>query len=450
MLHNCLYKILSFILILIIFSCENESSYEDISTIDSELLSLIDNNSMGIGSGYFLLPSANDYAAIPQDPLNPITTAKVTLGKMLVHDTATGGNPKMDSETGAYSCASCHPMASSFYSGNTQGIGEGGFGYGNQGETRIPNLNMPLDSVDILPIKVPTLLNVAYQKVMLWNGALGGTDINTPYTNLHLETIPENVLGYEGLEVQGMNGQTAHRLKIDLDFVNTHGYKAMFDQAFPDIDENERYSKLTGGLAIAAYNRTLLSNEAPWQYWLSGDYNAMSIEEKRGAILFFDKANCVSCHTGPALKSNAFYALGLNDMNATNNIVINEDQLNTMRKGRGGFTNNPEDNFKFKVPTIYNLKGNSVYGHGGSFTTLKNIISYIASGQKENELVPNTQLAQSFIDVDLTQQEILDLTSFVENALYDANLERYVPESVFSGNCIPNGDSQSQIDLGCN
>ena len=207
--------------------------------------------------------------------------------------------------------------------------------FGNKGETRIVNHNMPLDSIDILPIKVPTLLNSAYQKVMLWNGALGGTDINAPFTTSYLETIPENALGYEGLEVQGINGQTAHRLKIDEDFVNTFGYKNLFDDAFPDVIESERYSKLTAGLAIAAYNRTLLSNEAPWQDWLNGNYNAMSNTEKKGAILFFDKANCICCHTGPSLKSNEFYALGLNDMNNINGVIIDQDEFETTRKGRG-------------------------------------------------------------------------------------------------------------------
>ncbi|WP_299886253.1 cytochrome c peroxidase [uncultured Lacinutrix sp.] len=444
-------KILHTILVsTIILSCANEPYYEDASNIDNQLLALIDENSNGIGVDYFTLPSSNDYLSIPQDPLNPLNNAKVELGKMLVHETATGGNPKMNSVINTYSCASCHPVASGFFSGNRQGIGEGGTGFGSQGETRTVNLDMPLDSVDILPIKVPSLLNTAYQKVMLWNGALGGTDINAPFTTLYPDDIPENALGYQGLEVQGMNGQTAHRLKIDEEFVTTYGYKDLFDAAFPDFNENDRYSKLTGGLAIAAFNRTLLANEAPWQDWLKGNYNAMSTQEKRGAILFLDRALCVNCHTGPSLNSNNFYALGLNDMDASGAIVVNQEQLAVMKKGRGGFTNNSEDDYKFKVPSLYNLKDNPIYGHGGSYSSLNGIISYIVSGNKENDIVPNSQLAEEFINLNLTTQEINDITAFVEHALYDNNLERYVPTSVFSGNCIPNGDTQSQIDLGCN
>lgn len=445
------YKKLSFLLLLsIICSCANETYYEDASNLDSELISLLNINSNNQGADFFILPNSNDYLSIPQDPNNPLNTSKVELGKMLVHETATGGNPKMELAGNSYSCASCHPVAAGFYSGNLQGIGEGGSGFGFNGNNRIMDGNMPIDSIDILPIKVPSLLNVAYQDVMLWNGSLGGSGINAPFVAQNANAIPENLLGYQGLETQGMAGQTAHRLKIDEAFAIEYGYKDMFDAAFPDFAESERYTKVTAGLAIAAFNRTLLANQSPWQNWLKGDYYEMSNQEKKGAILFFDKAQCVNCHTGPALKSNNFYALGMGDINHSNGTVIDQQDFEFKRLGRGGFTNNSNDNYKFKVPNLYNLKSNQFYGHGGTFTSIQEVITYIVSGEKENELVPDSQLAPEFTNLNLTSQEIIDLTAFVENALFDPNLERYVPTSVFSGNCIPNSDEQSQIDLGCN
>lgn len=445
------YKKLSFLLLLsIICSCANETYYEDASNLDSELISLLNINSNNQGADFFILPNSNDYLSIPQDPNNPLNASKVELGKMLVHETATGGNPKMELAGNSYSCASCHPVAAGFYSGNLQGIGEGGSGFGFNGNNRIMDGNMPIDSIDILPIKVPSLLNVAYQDVMLWNGSLGGSGINAPFVAQNANAIPENLLGYQGLETQGMAGQTAHRLKIDEAFAIEYGYKDMFDAAFPDFAESERYTKVTAGLAIAAFNRTLLANQSPWQNWLKGDYYEMSNQEKKGAILFFDKAQCVNCHTGPALKSNNFYALGMGDINHSNGTVIDQQDFEFKRLGRGGFTNNSNDNYKFKVPNLYNLKSNQFYGHGGTFNSIQEVITYIVSGEKENELVPNSQLAPEFTNLNLTSQEIIDLTAFVENALFDPNLERYVPTSVFSGNCIPNSDEQSQIDLGCN
>ncbi|WP_452223097.1 cytochrome-c peroxidase [Lacinutrix chionoecetis] len=432
------------------FSCVNEAYYEDISPLDTELLSLLVEKSNGIGNDFFILPNSNDYASIPQDPNNPLNASKVSLGKMLVHETATGGDPKMESAEGTYSCASCHPVAAGFYSGNLQGIGEGGKGFGFNGDNRIMDSNMPVDSIDILPIKVPSLLNVAYQEVALWNGSLGGAGINAPFVSQNANEIPENLLGYQGLETQGIAGQTAHRLKIDEAFINDYGYKDMFDDAFPDFPVSERYSQITAGLAIAAFNRTLLANQSPWQNWLKRDYHELSTQEKRGAILFFDKAQCVSCHTGPALKSEAFYALGMGDIDQSNGTVNNPDDFALKRLGRGGFTNNSSDNFKFKVPNLYNLKSSTFYGHGGTFSTIHEVVTYIVNGEKENSNVPDSQLAEEFTNLNLTQQEINDVVAFVENALYDPNIERYVPTEVFSGNCIPNNDEQSQIDLGCN
>ena len=158
----------------------------------------------------------------------------------------------------------------------------------------------------------------------------------------------------------------------------------MFDAAFPEFPESERYSKLTAGLAIAAFNRTLLANEAPWQDWLNGSYNAMTTQEKRGAILFLDKAKCINCHTGPALNSNDFYALGMGDINESAAVILDQNTFNNMKKGRGGFTNQTEDNYKFKVPNLYNLKDSPFYGHGSTFTSLNDVIAYIVSGNKEN------------------------------------------------------------------
>ena len=445
---GCLIAMLFFV------SCKNDDGYIAVkSDLDSDLELLLKNVSNGEGNNFFVLPSENDYAKIPQDPLNPITAEKVALGKMLVHETATGGNPKMEINKFNYACASCHPVAAGFYAGLLQGISEGGSGFGIAGEGRVimpPNL-MPLDSVDILPIKVPTLLNVAYQEVALWNGSLGGTGINTPFINQNASDLPDNLLGYEGLEVQGLVGQEAHRLKIDREFVETFGYKPMFDSAFPDLPQEDRYSRLAAGLAIAAFNRTVLANQAPWQDWLKGDYDALTTDQKKGAFTFFSNGKCYQCHTGPALKSNAFYAWGLKDFDPAEAVILNKGRSfkNEALLGRGGFTGREEDNYKFKVPTLYNLKMNSFYGHGGSFKTLREIVEYKVKGTKENIKVPDENLADQFGTISLTEEEITYLVDFIKNGLYDPNIERYAPKAVLSGNCIPNNDKQSRIDLGC-
>jgi cytochrome c peroxidase len=107
--------------------------------------------------------------------------------------------------------------------------------------------------------------------------------------------------------------------------------------------------------------------------------------------------------------------------------------------------------FKFKVPQLYNLKDSPFYGHGGSFTSVREVIEYKNNGQPSNvEVIGSSQLASQFGPLGLTEEEVNQLTAFVENALHDPNLHRYEPRSLPSGMCFPNGDSLSMKDLGCN
>jgi cytochrome c peroxidase len=444
-----------FWLAVILVSCNTDDEYQPTNTnLDQILLSTIIEVSPTSALDYYILPDSDNYDNIPHDLNNPITSEKVALGKLLVHETATGGNPKMAKNIYTYACATCHPVASGFNAGIRQGIGEGGIGFGLRGEGRVPMSSevMPRDSIDVQPVKPPTILNVAYSNVALWNGALGAQGINEPFVSQNLETIPENDFGFLGVETQAIAGQKMHRLKIDEQFINQFGYKDLFDAAFPDVPIDVRYTRITAALAIAAYNRTLLTNQAPWQQWLKGNKQALTDEDKRGAILFFSKGRCYECHDGPALKKDEFYALAFNDFNASETILfegLKSFNLPTLL-GRGQFTGNPADNYKFKVPTLYNLKMNSFYGHGGSFTSIRDLIQYMILGIKQNNNVPNAQLPEQFGEINLTESEINDLVTFIEQGLFDPDLSRYAPSEVLSGNCIPNNDIQSQIDLGCN
>ncbi|WP_438710644.1 cytochrome-c peroxidase [Aquimarina muelleri] len=436
---------------LFLFSCSDDDDYIPIgSGLDKELTTILTTVSEDKTLSYFILPESDDYLNIPQDPLNVITKEKVELGKLLLHETALGRKPKMTEMTATYSCASCHQAAAGFSSALRQGIGECGVGFGINGNGRIINQGVPIDSVDIQPIRSPTLLNVAYQDVMLWNGQFGATGTNQG-TEANWGQIPENFLGFQGVEVQAIKGQGVHRLLVDEDFVITFGYKEMFDQAFTDIVEKQRYTTKNAGLAIAAYERTLLANKSPWQQWLKGDRNAMTTVEKKGAITFFSKGKCYECHTGPALSDKGFYAFGMGDFDNSNKaVVVANSGFENIKKGRGGFTKNTNDDYKFKTPTLYNLLDNGFYGHGGTFTSVRDVIAYKNKGIPQSTEATVENFASQFGTIDLTDDEINNLTAFIENSLRDSNLTRYVPETLKSGQCFPTNDIQSQIDLGCN
>ncbi len=432
-----------------LISCSSDDEGPGVTppTLDDELQSLIDD------LDFYTLPASDDYANIPQDPNNALSADKVNLGKQLYHETALGGNPRIPGvgSEGTYSCASCHHVAAGFQAGLKQGISEGGVGFGTIGESRIlnPEYITWTDSLDVQPIRTPTAMNTAYQDVMLWNGQFGATGTNagteanwTPGT-----PIAVNNLGFQGVETQAIAGFAVHRQKINEAFLDGYPeYKAQFDAVYGTYNKDDETLKQLTGLAIAAYERTLLPTEAPFQRYLKGETTALTDEQKQGAILFFGKAGCTSCHTGPALNSMQFEAIGMNELKGAN--TFNTDGPKNERLGRGGFTKNADDNYKFKVPQLYNLKDVNFLGHGGNFTSVRQIIQYKNAAIPQNIEVPTSQLASEFVALNLTPEEIDQLTAFIEDGLYDNNLVRYVPESIPSGNFFPVNDSESQDDDG--
>lgn len=432
--------------VLALSSCRRDSQ-DDLDLLLDQALT---NASGGQGRSYFRLPTDGDLAGIPQDPNNPLTTQKVELGKMLFHETALGTNPRVSTGEGTYSCASCHHAAAGFQANVIQGIGEGGIGFGVAGEGRRFDPSYPIDSIDLQPVRTPSALNVAYQKVTLWNGQFGATGPNngtqdswTPGT-----PIETNTMGYEGAEIQAIAGLKVHRLSVDNLLTNAPGYETLFDQAFPFDPPANRVTRENAGLAIAAYERTLLPSQSPFQRWIRGDVNAMTDQEKMGAVLFFDKARCYACHNGPALNSDEFHAIGMENLNGPG--VYGFDGTDNAHLGRGGFTGDDADMYCFKVPQLYNLQNSPFYGHGGSFTSIEAVVRYKNLAVPQNTNVTSSDLAEEFVPLNLSEQEVQDLTTFLTTALRDDNLARFVPYSTPSGQCFPNADAVSSADLGCN
>lgn len=418
--------------------------------LDKELTALLEMASNGEGKAFFTMPDATDFDKIPQDPNNPLTTEKVNLGKLLYHETALSINAKTDLMIGTYSCATCHFAQGGFAACKPQGIGDGGMGFGDSGESREKSPIASVEDIDVQTIKTPSSMNDAYQTVTLWSGALGGVDVNIgTEANWTVGSPKENNnMGFHGLETQAIAGLKVHRLGIDPTFIDTTEYKELFDAAFPSVDISERYTRKYAGLAIAAYERTLLSNQAPFQKWLKDDAQAMSKVEKEGAILFFGKAGCVECHTGPALNSMTFYGLGMNDLYMIPGVFLADAQSVT-NLGRGGFTQRTEDMFKFKTPQLYNLEDSPHYGHGSSFNTIREVVEYKNIGLPQNEHVIPAQLASAFKSLELSTLEITQLTEFLKKALKDDDLIRYTPSQLPSGNCFPNNDPLSKLEMGC-
>jgi cytochrome c peroxidase len=414
-----------------------------LDALDRQVLAAIDAAVPG-GTAALVMPDSDDFGRIPQDPRNPVTAEKVKLGQLLFHEPGIMQAHVRREGFRRASCASCHSAGAGFQANRAQGIGEGGLGFGRSGEQRTLDGRYPPRDVDVQPIRTPTAMNGAFQPNMLWNGQFGATHDNVGTEGAWTPGTPKelNHLGFEGLETQAIAAQRVHRLIVTPEIASELGYRELFDRAFPEVPPGERYTRVTAGLAIAAYERTLLAQRSPWQRWLRGDRSAMSAAMKRGAGLFFGKANCGACHTGPALNKPGFAALGMADLTThPDALVLDPDPAEN--KGRGGFTGRREDWYKFKIPQLYNLLDSPFYGHGASFTSVRAVLEYKNRAVPENMNVPLELLDPLFKPLGLSESEIDDLEQFVAYALYDPDLRRYEPSTVPSGQPFPVDDREA-------
>lgn len=425
---------------------------ETLNALDEQLIQQMEVSSYGVGVGYYQLPDSDDLGNIPQDPKNPLTAEKIELGKFIYHETAFAVDVKYSGSMKAISCATCHHAAAGFQAGMAQGIADGGTGFGIQGEGRVIDPLCPVDSIDVQEIRTPSLLNVAYQKVMRWNGSMGATGSNVgTEARWTGPALSKNNLGFEGVETQSIVALKGHRQNMDPAVIQGTSYKALFDAAFPTVPVSERYTNKKAGLAIAAYSRTVMANKAPFQEWVKGDYTAMTANQKEGALLFFGEAGCYRCHNGPSLAIEGFYAFGTKDLYQNTSAPIYNASIDSIETlGRGGFTGNAADLYRFKVPQLYNVRDSPFEGHGGSFGSARAMIDYKNKGIAENPNVPANKLSPMFVPLGLTEDQVDQIADFIDNALHDDYLDRYVPSSLPSGGCFPNADVQSKVDLGCN
>lgn len=418
--------------------------------LDTELRQNIQAASPDGTLDFYKLPNEEDLANIPQDPKNPLTPEKIQLGKFFFFETGLGQDAVYEEGNGTYSCASCHIPSAGFRAGNYQGIADGGRGFGVGGEDRVRNTNYDESEMDVQSARPLSMVNVAYVQNTFWNGQFGSSGVNIGTEDVWdlSEDTERNHLGFEGIETQNFEGLIAHRITINKPLLEELGYLELYDEVFADFPEEERYTTFTASFAFSAYIRSILSNKAPFQEWLNGEGRAMSYEEKKGGILFFGKAQCWQCHYNQNLGSSEFHALGVKDMYQTPSYNTSPDDRRNL--GRGGFTLNEEDNYKFKVPGIYNLDGTNFFFHGASHTSIADVVEFFNEAQPENPDVPASQISEKFNPLFLSADEKAHLVAFLKNGLKDPNLKRYAPDSILSGNCFPNNDDQSRQDLGCN
>ncbi|MEM1034461.1 MAG: cytochrome c peroxidase, partial [Myxococcota bacterium] len=235
------------------------------------------------------LPEGFPEPTVPED--DPMTVEKVVLGRHLFYETRLSGNQTQ-------SCASCHLQELAFTDGRALAIGSTGEAH-------------PRNSM--------SLVNVAYAPTLNW--------ANPVVRELHVQALTP-MFGDDPVEL-GLDNETMRERLAD-----DEGYQELFEAAYPQAEELFTVDQVSR--ALAAFQRSIVSADAPYDRYLSGDTEAIGLSAREGIALFFsEKFECFHCHGGFNLSSAIDHEGNVFDQSAFfNNALYNVD-------GEGGY---PRDN----------------------------------------------------------------------------------------------------------
>lgn len=329
------------------------------------------------------LPAWAPRPVVPAD--NPMTAAKVELGRHLFYE-------KRLSVNGKFSCATCHLQSLAFTDGKPVAIGATG---------------------EVHPRNSMSLANIGYNSVLTWANPL-------------MRSLEQQMLvplfGEHPAEM-GMAGREDEILAL---LKNEPEYAQMFAAAFAGEAVPVTVRNLTK--AIAAFERSLVSFNSPYdRYRYGGEPNAISESAKRGEALFnSERLECFHCHGGLNFSDSTVHErLAFTEIAFHNTGLYNID-------GRGAYppdntgvheiTNDPNDMGRFKAPTLRNIALTAPYMHDGSVATLEDAIAHYSAGGRTIVGGPDAgvgrenPLKSTFIQgFELTDLETSDLLAFLRS-----------------------------------
>ena len=280
---------------------------------------------------------------IPFPTNNPYSEAKANLGHMLFFDPLLSGSR-------THSCATCHNPSLSWGDGLARAVGE-----------------------KTMSLRAPTLLNVAWTPKLAWDGHFRNLEAVAfgPISSPIIMNLSEKEL--------------ISRLSV------ITGYDDAFDAAFGEGPVTKHKVEL----ALATFERTIVSGEAPFDRWIKGDEKAINDGAKRGFDLFVGKANCVACHSGWAFTDSSFHDIG----SATGDDI-----------GRGKlFPTSVSLRYAFKTPTLRDVARRAPYMHDGSEATLGAVIDLYDRGG-----IDRPSRSEYIRPLNLSDAEKSDLIAFLQ------------------------------------
>ena len=327
-------------------------------------------------------PRPKGLAALGPPPIpadNPMSDAKVELGKLLFFDPILSGNYAMP-------CSACHlPVAGWAVQDRIS------FGY--PGTTHWRNSQ--------------TIVNSAYYSKLFWAGS-----------SKSLEGQARSA-ARGGVAGNGEDDMMEARLAF------VPKYRELFAEVFGDDWPNIRHAYK----AIAAFERTIVQTDTPFDNYMRGEDNALSKKQKRGLDLFAGKANCIACHTGPLLTDEQYYNLGVPpyagwEDNELAQITFrfeifakgsNEKLYRHVKDDPGLYfrSKDKQHKGKFRTPSLRYTKYTFPYMHNGMLETLRDVVVFYNNGGGKNEFADTkSPLMQP---LGLSDSEVDDLVAFLES-----------------------------------
>ena len=321
---------------------------------------------------------------VPRVPMtNPMSEAKVVLGRHLFYDTRMSGN-------GTFACANCHLQSRAFADPLPRGVGSTG---------------------EMHPRGSMSLANVAYSPALTW----GNPNMKALEAQALVPMFGEDP---EELGLAGREAELLARLSTDA------RYGTMFAAAFPGEPSPINLVNVTR--AIASFERTLISGASPYDRAQHGGA-ALAAAARRGEQLFFsERLECFHCHggynfTGTVDNEGRAFA----EVEFHNTGLYNVDGKGAFPKDAPGlmeFTGRREDEGKFKAPTLRNIALTAPYMHDGSIATLDGVIDHyaaggrtIASGPNRGDGSANPNKSEFINGFELTPGERQDLLAFLHS-----------------------------------
>ncbi|NIY71140.1 di-heme enzyme [Marivivens donghaensis] len=311
------------------------------------------------------LPDWMPRPPVPQD--NPMSAAKVDLGRHLFYDARLSGD-------GSVACASCHDPVHAFTDGRETAVGI----HGTTGN-----------------LSAPSLANVAYLPVNAW--------ANPHMTSLAFQALVP--LFGEAPDEMGATGQEA---RIFIDLASDPYYANAFAEVFPDRPAPDLF---TVTRALAAFQRSLMSFDSPYdRFKYGGDLTALSDAAQRGEQLFFDhRFECYHCHQGVLFTDNFQRADSPWKETGFHNTGLYADYPDSA-PGRIEITGAPSDAGLFRTPSLRNVAVTGPYMHDGSIPDLHGVLAHYAKGGREGHANQDGMI----VGFTASDQEIADIIAFLE------------------------------------